>query len=94
MENLDELEINRRLKKLREGLKLTRDEFGMRVKIKSGQIASIENERQKMPGWYIEAIGKEFPEYSYWLATGLTLPESGQISPEIEETRQNLNKVG
>ena len=37
----------------------------------------------------VEALTKIFPEYAYWLATGKTLPQVGQISPELEETGKN-----
>ena len=42
----------------------------------------------------VEALALLFPEYAYWLTTGLELPEAGQISPMTEATRQNLLKVG
>lgn len=42
----------------------------------------------------IEAICKIFPNYAYWIATGKTIPEAGQISPELEEQRQKLHKAG
>lgn len=32
----------------------------------------------------IEAVIALFPEYAYWIATGKTAPEIGQISPEAE----------
>lgn len=87
---IDQFEINRRFKDLRAQLGLTVDEFSLKTGIKSGQISSIENNRQKLYGWQIQAISTIWPEYAYWLATGLTIPGAGQISPEIEETRQNL----
>jgi len=42
----------------------------------------------------LDACVKLWPEYAYWIATGETLPQAGQISPEMEETRQKLLKVG
>jgi len=86
----DEFEINNRFKDLRKRLGVTVDELSLKTGIKSTQISSIENKRQKVYGWQIEAISKIWPEYAYWLATGLTIPEAGQISPELEETRQKL----
>lgn len=38
----------------------------------------------------VEAICKLWPEYALWISTGMTEPGYGQISPEIEETRQKL----
>jgi transcriptional regulator with XRE-family HTH domain len=87
----NEFEINKRFKSLRSHLGMTVDDFSLKTGIKSGQISSIENNRQKLYGWHIEAISEIFPEYGYWLGTGKVLPECGQISPELEETRQKLN---
>jgi hypothetical protein len=42
----------------------------------------------------LDACTALWSEYAYWLITGNTLPEAGQISPEIEETRKNLNAAG
>ena len=83
-------DINKRFKDLRIHLNVTVDEFSLKTGIKSGQISSIENNRQKLYGWQIQAISSIWPEYAYWLATGLTIPEAGQISPELEDTRQKL----
>ncbi len=33
----------------------------------------------------VEALSKEFPRYAYWMVTGETLPEAGQVSPKIEQ---------
>lgn len=87
---INQFEINKRFKSLRSHLGLTVDEFSLKTGIKSGQISSIENDRQKLYGWQIEAISTIWPEYAYWLATGLTITECGQISPELEETREKL----
>lgn len=43
---------------------------------------------------HMEAAFKLWSDYAYWLATGLTIPEAGQISPEIEETRKKYQLVG
>jgi hypothetical protein len=37
----------------------------------------------------IEAAGKLWPQYAYWLVTGLTQPEAGHISPKKEEQCQS-----
>jgi len=87
---IDEFEINRRFKDLRAHLEITVDEMSLKSGIKSGQISSIENNRQKLYGWQIQAISTKWPEYTYWLATGLTIPECGQISPDIEKNRKKL----
>jgi Helix-turn-helix. len=90
---IDEFEINTRFRRLRDHLGLTVDELSLKTGIRSGQISGIENKRQKAYGWQIEAISKVWPEYVYWLATGKTIEEAGQISPEIEETRVKLKEA-
>lgn len=42
----------------------------------------------------IDECVKLWPEYAYWLVTGLAQPEAGHISPEIEETRRKLGTAG
>ncbi len=88
---INEFEINKRFKKLRDHLGITVDELSLRTSIKSNQISSIENDRQKVYGWHIEAISKIWPEYAYWLATGMTIEEAGQVSPDLEEVRKSQN---
>ena len=40
-----------------------------------------------------EAISSLYPEYSLWLISGITAPEAGQISPDMEEIREKLGKA-
>lgn len=43
----------------------------------------------------IEAFNSAFPQFAYWLTTGLTIPEAGQISPQMEKARKENNlKIG
>jgi transcriptional regulator with XRE-family HTH domain len=83
-----------RIRVLREFLGLTRREFAERCGLKRDTIDNIEKGNQKVNEDHIEAITSQWPEFAYWLVTGKTLPESGQISPEIEETRKNLKGAG
>ncbi|MBD9357501.1 DNA-binding protein [Methylomonas albis] len=43
---------------------------------------------------HLEAVFKLWPEYALWIATETTNPEAGQISPELEESRQKLGRAG
>jgi transcriptional regulator with XRE-family HTH domain len=86
----DEYEINKRIRLLRDAIKLGRQAFAEKTGIKKQTLENIERELQKVNGEQLKAVGTTFPEYKYWLAWGEVLPEAGQISPEIEETRQNL----
>lgn len=55
---------------------------------------NLRTRKQRVNEDHIIAFNKLWPEYAYWLTTGLTIPEAGQISPELEETREKLNKAG
>ncbi|WP_426993053.1 DNA-binding protein [Methylomonas sp. CM2] len=43
---------------------------------------------------HLEAVFKLWPEYALWIATEKTNPEAGQISPELEDPLQKLEKAG
>lgn len=51
---------------------------------------AVENGKQTANEGHITALSKIWAEYKYWVVFNETMPEAGQISPEIEETRQNL----
>lgn len=86
--------INQRVRELREFLNLERAAFGEECDIKKKTIENIENKIQKINGEHIEKIIERWPEYAYWLTTGKTIPEAGQISPQLEDQRQKLDKAG
>lgn len=46
---------------------------------------SLKNGRRRANEDDIKEMVKIFPQYAYWLTTGLILPEAGQVSPEYEE---------
>jgi len=77
--------IYQRVRVIRENKKLDRREFSAICEIKTKTIENIENGIQKINGEHIERIVQEFPQYSYWLVTGGTIPEKGQISPITSE---------
>lgn len=58
--------------------------------IKATTWGNLRTGKQRANEDHIAAICKLKPEYAYWIATGLTLPQAGQISPELEATRQKL----
>lgn len=43
---------------------------------------------------HFEAVYKLWPEYALWISTGIERPEAGQISPELEDIREKLQKAG
>lgn len=90
----DEFEINKKIRELRDSLKLGRAEFAEKSEIPKKTLENIEQGKQKAYAWHVQAICKKWPDYTLWLMTGLTNAESGQISPELEEVRQKLDKAG
>jgi hypothetical protein len=51
---------------------------------------NVKNGKAKMLVTEIQLLSKIWPEYAYWLATGLELPEAGQISPLTKRAQQTL----
>lgn len=58
--------------------------------IKRSTVKAVMEGRQRMNSEHLDLIGQRFPEYIYWLVTGKTVPEAGQISPDLSGTRTSL----
>lgn len=39
----------------------------------------------------VEALGKLYPEYRWWMTSGEIAPEIGQTSPDYDEANRNLS---
>jgi hypothetical protein len=55
--------------------------------------AHVFNKRASLDAKYIEAALKIFPEYAYWIATGKTIPEAGQTSPDLEHLEELKKRI-
>jgi transcriptional regulator with XRE-family HTH domain len=86
-------DIGARIRPLRESLDLGRAEFSEALGVKRQTIISIERGKQRPTEEVISGIGKQWPQFVYWLVTGNTREEIGDISPEIEQIRRSLDKV-
>lgn len=62
--------------------------------IKAKKWSHMYNGRTQPSAEMIEAIGKLFPEYAYWLITGKTIPEHGQTSPDLEQLAELQRSIG
>jgi transcriptional regulator with XRE-family HTH domain len=82
--------IGKRIEKLRKFKGLSRRKLEQETGITDYTWQSVEIGRQLANEEHIKALCKIWPEYKYWLVFGETMPEYGQISPEIEETQQKL----
>lgn len=86
--------IEERIKKLLAFKKVTYDDVARKTEIGYSRWKNALNGRAKIRWEEIDAICNLFPEYEYWITRGKTLPESGQVSPEIEATQKNYKKTG
>ena len=50
--------------------------------------------RQRANEEHIEAIGRVWPQYAFWLVTGKTDESNGHTSPILERIQRDLQKVG
>lgn len=51
---------------------------------------SVRARRRRVNEDDIEAFNEAFPQYAYWLTTGKTIPEAGQVKPEAKDTKKDL----
>jgi len=84
------MDIRDRINKLIDFKDITPTELVEKTGIDRMKWANLKRSRVRAQQEHIEAIVNLWPEYAYWITTGLTLPEAGQISPELEETRKKL----
>jgi transcriptional regulator with XRE-family HTH domain len=82
--------IGKRIQILREYNKLSRRDLEKITAIPEYTWRAVEIGKQTANEVHIEALSKIWNEYKYWLVFGETMPDCGQISPELEEIRQNL----
>lgn len=79
--------ISERIEKLRKINNLSRRDLEKLTEIAEYTWRAVETGKQKPNEDHIKALSKIWPEYKYWLVFGETMPECGQISPELEEVR-------
>ena len=83
-----------RIKRIMEWKKLSKEDLCEKTGLKYTRIGNIFSGRAQIRLEDIKLIGEAYPEYKLWLAYGETIPESGQTSPEIEETQESYKKTG
>ncbi|WP_276679072.1 hypothetical protein [Thalassolituus oleivorans] len=76
-----------RLKLIWDEERLTATWLADRTGIDEKRWRSVRAKRVEIRGSEIEQISKIFPEYGYWLLTGIELPEAGQISPMTKKAQ-------
>ncbi len=84
------MEIVNRIRLIRHAEGLSQDAFAKETGLNYQTLRNYEGGRRGSIG--SEQLAKitehpRFEKYALWLVTGKTAPESGQISPEIEQER-------
>ncbi|MBN3560545.1 hypothetical protein [Aliamphritea spongicola] len=69
-------------------------EFEDKTGINKDTLKQFYHGKQKLNHENINQIHEAFPEYVYWLATGKTIPEAGQISPELDKIVETYEDTG
>ena len=86
--------IGIRIREVRESTGLGRTLWAREVGINEKTLKKIELEEQRARDDVIEAVAKHYPQYAYWLVTGMTQPEAGNIAPAIDKQRKELDLRG
>ena len=88
--------IGERIRPIREALGMGRAEFAQLTGVSKATLISIEHGKQRPSEPVLEAIGRLWPEYAYWLMTGQLPPGDGpdHVSPDIEKQRQGSKREG
>jgi transcriptional regulator with XRE-family HTH domain len=76
--------IEEKIKFIRIAEKITQKELSDILGVPVRTIVSYETNSSKPSGEFILKMCNAFPEYAYWLVTGQTQVEAGNISPEIK----------
>lgn len=76
-----------RIKTIIEKEALTKDALTLKTGISYTRWNTVINRRGKVRLEEIEALGKAFPEYRFWLAFGEEITEVGQVSPTTKTSR-------
>lgn len=87
-------EIRERLITALKAIDLTNPALERKTGVKDKDWVSVRNRRVRVNEDHIEGLKLVGPQYVYWVMTGETIPEAGQVSPDLEATRQKLDKAG
>lgn len=87
-------DLAKRIRLIREVETSGRAEFSQVTGISKKTIEGVEQSGRTPKGELLEAVCLQWPKYSLWLMTGQVNEAAGQISPEIEATRDRLKPTG
>jgi len=90
---IETIEINHRVKKVREHFKKSQKDFGAAIGLKPNSVSDVETGKNKVSEQSIKAICREFNVNENWLRTGAGGEENMIISEDIQYF-QNVGKLG
>ncbi len=79
---------------IRNAVGMSQEAFAKTIGASKRTLEGIEQTGRAPRFEVVEKILGLWPEYTMWLMRGTVIPEAGQISPEIEETRRNSLREG
>jgi transcriptional regulator with XRE-family HTH domain len=86
MQDNTKLSINKRIKQLREALKLSQVQFSRVISLSSGYLAGVELEKRKANARLVKLICSSFSVNEQWLKTG----EGGMFNKNPDEVFTKL----
>jgi transcriptional regulator with XRE-family HTH domain len=70
MKNASEVSVNRRIKQVRETIKLSQMQFSRVISLSGGYLAGVETEKRKVNDRLIKLVCSSFNVNAEWLKTG------------------------
>lgn len=79
------MNIGKKIKAVRIAEGLSQTQMAQLIEIPIGSLRDWEQERRVLGSDYLMKITQheQFKKYTFWLMTGETLPESGQVCPDF-----------
>tara|TARA_B100000378_G_C17857482_1_gene347347 strand:+ start:324 stop:632 length:309 start_codon:yes stop_codon:yes gene_type:complete len=94
MDDYSSIAFGEKIRALREAEGMGRQDFSDTTGIPKNTLIRLEQGKNAPSGKVLMQITKAFPKYTMWLMNDQTIEEVGQVSPEIERTRDRLKPTG
>ncbi|MBN3562509.1 hypothetical protein [Aliamphritea spongicola] len=88
------MNIDDRIRKLLNFIDLSTEDLARKTDTKYGRWTTIRKTGGRARAEEVEILCKLYPQFQMWIATGETLPEAGQVSPELEQIVENYEETG
>ena len=86
------MDVIERLELIKQLEGFSRDALADECGIKRERLKNTVQRKQRLLFEDLEKVQQRWPEYAYWLTTGLEIPEAGQISPMTKRTQLALKR--